>query len=841
MSAWTLFPHIIVRTTGFPFDNLEAIRFVGAANAARRLDWELSGFEKYKATAKRIHRPPKQLLSLLKAGKPIPADLSPEHGMFDEWNMAAEAALAASIEFEETFNSDEKRTAATIERLCADPRFLEAIASSSPPVFVDIRKGKISNRVQRQLGSYIQRFSAKNETMSFFGPINYGMVDEGLPSAVELSWSGPKTVRRRTYAASWLVQLLYKTIAFLPEVAPWLVFRKKGFAEAPARAQRRGRLGDVLIQMGVVTPDQVKAALAQQATTSTRRRFGEILVDAGMVTREVLDRALESIAIRGIHVHAVDDEDVLPMLVEAADGTRNVQSLAERLKRTTAEVLRYAKIGCERGFLSHQLEIPAGSHRPMDDLIDRLAAIPGPVARAQLLLVGQIVDRMAVYGKADAGEKVRLNDELRTFVRTQWAIESAVSAPAVKDAANQARRGEGHNFYSDRLPMREECGGDLKLTVGGDRAREIVTRCDRALELMAYAAVATRAASRRVVAEMLGPRELPLWKVLTVLADRPIPYDTTVSSLVMAQIQNDQLEEVRLDGLVIPALPEGADDLPVATSVDLLIAANSVEDWSLGKYEITMGDVHDTILVWGWALQFHEDRTAVETQMLRALGNLKREIPLVTALSSRRTGLIPSEFPGPVVEVGGVSGRSSHWRMPLDDLLVRSDGKLATLYSQSLQSEVALYNGELESILHTAFALPRIRPIRVSMTPHTPRLMLDGVVLQREQWKLSPEAAAPLLAALDDRSRLRIAMGIWAELGLPEYVFAKFKGERKPLLVDPRSPLLLRVFTNMLGQHGEVWLSEMRPGPDGLWLQNEGQRFTSELRCTFLRGARPPG
>ena len=27
---------------------------------------------------------------------------------------------------------------------------------------------------------------------------------------------------------------------------------------------------------------------------------------------------------------------------------------------------------------------------------------------------------------------------------------------------------------------------------------------------------------------------------------------------------------------------------------------------------------------------------------------------LITALASRRTGLLPSEFPGPVVEVGGV-------------------------------------------------------------------------------------------------------------------------------------------------------------------------------------------
>jgi hypothetical protein len=34
-------------------------------------------------------------------------------------------------------------------------------------------------------------------------------------------------------------------------------------------------------------------------------------------------------------------------------------------------------------------------------------------------------------------------------------------------------RGEGHNFYQDRLPLREECGGDLRLTLSGERAREL--------------------------------------------------------------------------------------------------------------------------------------------------------------------------------------------------------------------------------------------------------------------------------------------------------------------------------------------------------------------------------
>ena len=94
------------------------------------------------------------------------------------------------------------------------------------------------------------------------------------------------------------------------------------------------------------------------------------------------------------------------------------------------------------------------------------------------------------------------------------------------------------------------------------------------------------------------------------------------------------------------------------------------EAWARGEYEVVVGDLHDTALVWGWALQFHEERARVEAEMVQALGLLPRPVPVITVLPSRRTGLLPSEFPGPVVELGGVSGRPNGWRLALDDLHV---------------------------------------------------------------------------------------------------------------------------------------------------------------------------
>jgi hypothetical protein len=327
---------------------------------------------------------------------------------------------------------------------------------------------------------------------------------------------------------------------------------------------------------------------------------------------------------------------------------------------------------------------------------------------------------------------------------------------------------------------------------------------------------------------------VPFWKVVAAFSDRPVPYDVAVAEVVKAAIPDARVPHVELAGLALPAV-EGSPP-PVVASLDLLVGATDVEAWARGEYEVVVGDLHDTALVWGWALQFHEERARVEAEMVQALGLLPRHVPVITVLPSRRTGLLPSEFPGPVVELGGVSGRPNGWRLALDDLHVESDGREARLVSESLGSEVCLYNGELESLVHTAFGLPRLRPLGVDLGAHTPRLTVDGVVYQRERWRPEESALEPLLAARDDRERLVAARELWDALGMPDLVFAKLHGERKPVLVDVQSPGLLRVFLNLLAQKRGVLFSEMRPDPSRLWLRGELGRHTSELRCTVFLG-----
>ncbi|MBZ4401268.1 lantibiotic dehydratase [Myxococcus sp. AS-1-15] len=765
MKGWTLFPHLVVRATGFPFDWLERLGCPESARWARALEAERRALDALRAQGPRVHRPPRELLSALKAGRPVDTEGLEAPERFAEWNTRARAAQEAEAALASALERELPAVETQMEALCQEPRFLEAVASSSPPVARDLLAKREGSRLRRQVASYLQRLCAKNETMGFFGPINYGRVDAQAPTGVTLRWSGPETlVGRNTFAASWLVQGLVRAIAFDPDIASWLVPRRKAFAEMPAR-----KAGP--------TPESA--------------------------------------------------EELLPRIVELADGTRTLAALASSLGVAPGMAREALRLGCDKALLTHQLEVPSAVHHPVDDLAQRVAALPGAGARRHVEGLSTLLELMGRYGAADASGKMALQDAFARKAKELWGV----APPTERGPAS-----ESHNFYQDRLPLREECGGDLRLEVGGERARELGARLEPALAWMAEAAWRTRDAAREAVARKVGSRTVPFWKVAAAAADLPVPLDTTVAELLAKSIPDAAARSIELGAVERPSWDAGRT-LPLVTSVDLLVGATDVEAWGRGEYTLVMGDIHDTALVWGWALQFHPSRAKVESEMVRALGALSRSVPLVTVLPSRRTGLLPSEFPGPVVELGGVSSHASAWRIPLDDLFVESDGKSARLVSKRLGSELCLYNGELESAVHTAFSLPRIRPLKVSLGEHTPRVTLGGVVVQREQWKLDAAACEALLACKDDRARLRVAAGLWDARGLPPCVFAKFKGERKPVLVDVRSPPLLRVFLNLLEQKEEVLLSEMLPGPDQLWLRGPSGRHTVELRCTLMSGS----
>lgn len=57
--------------------------------------------------------------------------------------------------------------------------------------------------------------------------------------------------------------------------------------------ERGKRLGELLIELGAVTPQAVEKALELQRSGASERRIGEIMAELGLVHPDTVERALE--------------------------------------------------------------------------------------------------------------------------------------------------------------------------------------------------------------------------------------------------------------------------------------------------------------------------------------------------------------------------------------------------------------------------------------------------------------------------------------------------------------------------------------------------------------------
>jgi hypothetical protein len=129
---------------------------------------------------------------------------------------------------------DEQRAA--LWDLAAQPLVQEAIWLSNPAVFenelssshaTSNRSSKIKRR-ERRLYAYLQRLAAKNDTTSFFGPLNYGRFGD----EPEFKLGAERISRRRGFVAFRAVVELADRIGAEPDLLPHLRPRRDPLRDA---------------------------------------------------------------------------------------------------------------------------------------------------------------------------------------------------------------------------------------------------------------------------------------------------------------------------------------------------------------------------------------------------------------------------------------------------------------------------------------------------------------------------------------------------------------------------------------------------------------------------------
>ncbi|MEJ8651929.1 hypothetical protein WKI65_28540 [Streptomyces sp. MS1.AVA.3] len=233
---WQLLPTFVVRTAGFPWHLVEQLGY----EKSRRLATELTALEEaataLAAGAVPQGRLPRSAQSRLRNLRPLPAGAPFPVDWLDEWNEATGRLEHTAQQYAATVEAEAPEVLDAMNRTVSDPRFLDAVVCSSPAAYRELRKGVRGARLRRQVASYAQRFAAKCETMSFFGPINYGRADPTQPQQAQWSWDGYKEVPgRRAFTAARATHRIQEAILSDPVVVAGLVPRRKTWLAVPGK------------------------------------------------------------------------------------------------------------------------------------------------------------------------------------------------------------------------------------------------------------------------------------------------------------------------------------------------------------------------------------------------------------------------------------------------------------------------------------------------------------------------------------------------------------------------------------------------------------------------------
>jgi hypothetical protein len=696
---------------------------------------------------------------------------------------------------QELADQEHARTGGVIEALARDPRFREAVCWQNPAVLHNcldkLHAGGASehNRRIRTAVKYIQRYSVKNDTIGFFGPVAWGRIEPAHEGIVVSP--GPDLVEfRRVYFERWPIEILAEQASRDPAVFSLLRPRRRPLSWVD---------GDAL-HVPSSTP---------RALTATER-FLLRHADGGLTVAELVDRAMAT----------------------ADAGAPDRAAVTEALDALVAERLVELSLHLPAEVLDVEIWLRAALNEVSD-----------PEARARVLAPLDALEAKRDQVARAAGDAEALAGAVGELEREFSSITAGLSA---KRGHGRMYAGRQLFFEDCRRSVRLEVGGGLlrslapALTLLFESARWFTWE-------IAQAYRREFAALHRTLVERSGDGHVPLGALLSASRDLFTGKGQVASPIVVRAQQALQKR-----WLEVFELPDEALDRSSATlsseacaeraqgrfaapgpgwprarhhSPDIMIAARSAEDVERGGGLAVLGELHvaTNTLLMTHALEMHPARAALIDEWTADMGDAIASP--VQASADRASFVTPSprDFH---IELG----HAASWRAR-DRVVTGGD-----LYCERVgdrlvvRSRVSAFELDLIAFMDhylSAAAAPHYRLL--PRRHHWPRITLDRLVVSRERWHQTRNDYAELVASAVTSYETVVR---WArKLGLPRFVFATVPPEPKPIYVDFGSPVQIEIFVTYLRSAEELGLSEMLPGHDELWLRDaQGRRYTSELR-----------
>ncbi|MEU4329520.1 lantibiotic dehydratase [Nonomuraea dietziae] len=746
-TGWWVWSEALLRSTGFPADGLTRLSAPGCAQAADAL---LSG------------------------------------------ELAAE-------DFDKILTEAGHELGDELAEIAADPLFREAITWQNRGALVALdaltpggRRDSRRRERERIAVKYWQRYSAKNETVGFFGPVTWVRCTQDGP-ALEVRPGERLLSDRRVFFEDWALRAYAAKLAEDPAVRRWL----------PPALQPQLILDGRQVRRPAQPPVAVSAAEALLLSRCDGRR-------------RAVDVAAEVAGQAGI--------------------------------RTEADAYLLLDLLAGRGLLTWQGDVPQSPHAE-EHLRRLLGGIEDPAVRER---AHAGLERLA-SAKREVARAAGDPDALRAAMEALSTVFSEVTGADSVRRTGRTYAGRGLVYEDTTRDVRVNVGKPLIDGIAEPLALMLQAARWLTAELATAYGQALRELYEELRAD--GPVLLSdLWYLAQgmLFGTGPRPVDAIAEEFARRWSELFGLDQVGPDTaeLTFTARELAASDAFAAAgpgwsdgrlhSPDLQICADSVEAVNRGDYVVVMGEMHAAWATFDCAVftLAHPDPGRLRDALAEDLGT-DRVRPLYPVEWPRYTGRVTHGLDHPTdIELGWTAAPGAD-----PDRLVPATGVPVGEVGGELVATMP--DGRSRPLLEVFSQLVSIHAVDgfklVGGDRHTPRITIDRLVVARRTWRTTVDATG-LTDVGGERARY-LAVRRWRrELGLPERVFVKLSTEIKPLYVDLTSPVFADLLCSMVrsarltaGPDVRLVISEMLPGPDQTWLSDaEGRRYFTELRMHMV-------
>ena len=660
------------------------------------------------------------------------------------------------------------------------------------------RNSKVRQR-ERFLALHAQRVCSKNETNSFFGPSAPGRVDGNHEPTFRLEAEGPS--HSSVHVAHWIAQSLANAAHSVPSL------------KAHFRALRNPSA--VLIDSRVEWDQPQSAAPGAWAISFTRKSL-ELDPDAWRV-------------------------------LGAADGS-DIPTIALRAGLSVDETTEWLEALAEPGLVELGILIGCGLIDPMPQVLAVLSSLsiganPGAALNAGACEIDASIRR---FPNAPLDERRLLLNRINTV------FEQLTGESSTRHAGQ---------LYADRMALSEDSRAPITAPrITGQLFEKNAPALDAICAMACLRLEARRAHVRLWYLRRFEMGRRISFREVEDLAERDGVLDATAGSGPAVEALRSIAElfssavapgrgEVQISSAEILARCALAPSAAYYLPVDFLIQGPAA------KARLVIGEIQYGFFV---ANDFFLDsytpleRAEFQRGELDLLRRLAGDLPLADVVRPHgskidlRYPILDHEL---LMNVPGCRPQLGCDRvLRLSQTEVQLDGAgVFHFYASGVEEFVPVMRLGCHALLQTmlpvvaGMAYPENFPPPGVLSPavlkNGPRITVDDVVVRRRTVAVPRE----LFLKMKDSSATELLAGasrICDRFGLGRYAFAKVPGERKPLLFDAHSPLLLDPLRHMVANcesDADISMSEMLPGPEELVLSGPEGLRTSEIRMCLFR------